>query len=117
MKRNDWIVILAVMFFISVASSFAIIYILDKYFIPKVKTVSMMSVINDENDDEYQKFLDGKLSQEEYLKKVEERMLKIQNALDYFSNGKDILLIEEAVVKTNKNNFISITQAVKNYVN
>ena len=40
-----------------------------------------------------------------------------QNALDYFSNWKDILLIEEAVVKTNKNNFISITQAVKNYVN
>jgi hypothetical protein len=116
MKRNDWITIVAVMFFITVASSFTTIYVLDKYFIPKVKTVSMMSVINDENDEEYQKFLDGKLSQEEYLKKVEERMLKIQNALDYFSNGKDILLIEEAVVKTNKNNFISITQAVKSHV-
>ena len=42
-------------------------------------------------------------------------MQKIQSALNYFTSSKDILLIEESVVKTDKNNYISITEAVKQY--
>ena len=42
-------------------------------------------------------------------------MAKIQSALDYFTGNNDILLVEEAVVKTNSNNYLSITEAVKKY--
>lgn len=41
-------------------------------------------------------------------------MQKIQSALNYFTSSKDTL-IEESVVKTDKNNYISITEAVKQY--
>ena len=42
-------------------------------------------------------------------------MAKIQSGLDYFTSKNDILLVEEAVIKTNSNNYISITEAVKKY--
>jgi len=117
MRKNEWISIVAIMFFISVVSAFTTLFISNKYFITKIKTVSMVEVLKDTNNDSYQKFLDGKLTQEEYTKTVENKMLKIQEALDYYTkNGKDILLVEEAVIKTNNNNFTSLTETIKNHV-
>jgi|GEM_PF-2210992 len=117
MKRENWIVVLSTIFLVSVLNIFITIFILDKYFIPKVKTISMTRVLSTLNDNSYQKFLDGKLTQEEYTKNIEEKMSSIQNALNYYSSKKDILLIEEAVVNTNKNSYISIiTESVLNYV-
>lgn len=43
-------------------------------------------------------------------------MIKIQSALNYFSSENTLLLVEEALIKTDKKNYISITEAVKNYV-
>ena len=43
-------------------------------------------------------------------------MIKIQSALNYFSSKNDIILVEEALIKTDKNSYISITEAVKRYV-
>jgi len=116
MKRENWIVVLSMIFLVCVLNIFVTIFILDKYFIPKVKTISMTRVLSTLNDNSYQKFLDGKLTQEEYTKSIEEKMSSIQNALNYYLNKKDILLIEEAVVNTNKNSSISITENVLNYV-
>jgi hypothetical protein len=115
MKRNDWIIISSMMFLSVVFSVFLTVFLMNKYVVPKVKTVSIMNVLNDKEDDSYQKFLDGKISQEEYSKLVETKMAKIQSALDYFTGNNDILLVEEAVVKTNSNNYLSITEAVKKY--
>ncbi len=116
MKRNDWFLVGSLMFLVAVFTAFSTTFIINKYFIPKVKTISIMSVLNNQEDESYKKFLDGKISQEEYTKAIETKMAKIQSALDYYSNGKDILLVEEAVIKSNNNNFISITEAVKDYV-
>ncbi|KLD98478.1 hypothetical protein L5F43_09995 [Aliarcobacter butzleri] len=117
MKKADWLMFITIIFFVAVITVFTTIFIMDKYFIPQIKTVSMMQVLSDEKDDSYQKFLDGKLTQEEYTKTVENKMLKIQEALDYYTkNGKDILLVEEAVIKTNNNNFTSLTETIKNHV-
>lgn len=115
MRKNDWIMIIAIMFFISVISSFSTIYIIDNKFIPRFKTVSIMEILNEE-DTNYQNFLDAKLTQEEYTKSIEEKMKKIQDAINYFSNGKDILIVEEAIIKADRNNYISITRAIKDYV-
>ena len=115
MKRNDWIIISSMMFLSVVFSVFLTVFLMNKYVVPKVKTVSIMNVLNDKEDDSYQKFLDGKISQEEYSKLVETKMAKIQSALDYFTGNNDILLVEEAVVKTNSNNYLSTTEAVKKY--
>ena len=116
MKRNDWIVISSMMFLSVVASVFLTVFLMNKYIVPKVKTVSIMNVLNDKEDESYQNFLDGKISQEEYSKLVETKMAKIQSGLDYFTSKNDILLVEEAVIKTNSNNYISITEAVKNHL-
>lgn len=116
MNKNEWISVIAIMFFVSVVSVFTTLFISNKYFIPKIKTVSMVEVLSDINDDSYEKFLEGKISQEEYTKLLEAKMIKVQNALNYYSSNNDILLVEEALVKTDKNNYISITEAVKNNV-
>lgn len=84
MRKNEWISIVAIMFFISVVSAFTTLFISNKYFITKIKTVSMVEVLKDTNDDSYQKFLDGTISQDEYSKLVETKMIKIQSALNYF---------------------------------
>ena len=76
MRKNEWISIVAIMFFISVVSAFTTLFISNKYFITKIKTVSMVEVLKDTNDDSYQKFLDGTISQDEYSE------LKIDESLD-----------------------------------
>lgn len=116
MRKYEWISVIAIMFFISVVSVFTTLFVSNKYFITKIKTVSMVEVLKDTNDDSYQKFLDGTISQDEYSKLVESKMIKIQSALNYFSSENTLLLVEEALIKTDKKNYISITEAVKNYV-
>ena len=116
MRKYEWISVIAIMFFISVVSVFTTLFVSNKYFITKIKTVSMVEVLKDTNDDSYQKFLDGTISQDEYSKLVETKMIKIQSALNYFSSKNDIILVEEALIKTDKNSYISITEAVKRYV-
>lgn len=115
MKKNDWLMILSAMFLVAVVTVFSTIFIMNKYFIPTVKTVSIMEVLNTGEDKSYSDFVSGAISQEEYTKAIENKMQKIQSALNYFTSSKDILLIEESVVKTDKNNYISITEAVKQY--
>ena len=65
MKRNDWIIISSMMFLSVVFSVFLTVFLMNKYVVPKVKTVSIMNVLNDKEDDSYQKFLDGKVSQDD----------------------------------------------------
>src|SRR5574344_1870499 len=116
MSRNDWSIITSILFLSFIVRVFSALYISNKFLIPKVKTVSMMQIMGDGNDENYIKFLNGELAQDDYSKLLEIRMKKIQDALNHYSNDRDILLVEEAVIKSNKNNFISITEAIKNYV-
>ena len=116
MRKYEWIRVIAIMFLISVVSVFTTLFVSNKYFITKIKTVSMVEVLNDTNDDSYQKFLEGIISQDEYSKLVESKMIKIQSALNYFSSENTLLLVEEALIKKKKKNYTSITEAVKNYV-
>ena len=102
MRKYEWISVIAIMFFISVVSVFTTLFVSNKYFITKIKTVSMVEVLNDTNDDSYQKFLEGIISQDEYSKLVESKMIKIQSALNYFSSENTLLLVEEALIKTDK---------------
>lgn len=97
-------------------SNIVTVFIVDKFYIPKVKTISLIEIINDKEDKTYQAFLDGKLTKEEYSSKLDQKMEAIQEAIEQLSNGKDILIAEEAVIKTEKNNYISLTSIVKNYV-
>lgn len=116
MKKNDWLMILSAMFLVAVITVFSTIFIMNKYFVPTIKTVSIMEVLNPgEEDKSYSDFVSGAISQEEYTRAVENKMQKIQSALNYFTSNKDVLLVEESVVKTDKNNYISITEAVKQY--
>lgn len=99
-----------------ILSNTVTIFITKQYLIPDVKTVSLMEIINDEDDANLKAFTDGKISEEEYTKKIENKMARLQESLDFYSNGKTILLIEEAVIKTKNNNYTSITEQIKNYV-
>ena len=51
MKRNDWIIISSMMFLSVVFSVFLTVFLMNKYVVPKVKTVSIMNVLNDKEDD------------------------------------------------------------------
>ncbi|MDX9814674.1 MAG: hypothetical protein RBS91_08465 [Sulfurimonadaceae bacterium] len=116
MARMDWIIItfgliatLALGFILSV-------YYVKEYVVPEVKTISLMSILNDSEDPLLIDYSEGKITQEQFEEQVKHRIEKTQEAMEYFTTPKDILLIEESVVKTSKNNTVSITEAVKNYV-
>lgn len=98
------------------ASNIITAFTIDRYFIPKVKTISLLEIINDKEDKYYKQFLDGKISKDEYSEKLDQKMEAIQEAISQISNGKDLLIAEEAVIKSDKNNYTSLTEAVKNYV-
>lgn len=112
LKKIEWVLIVILL----ILSNFSTIYLVEQYFIPKVKTVSLLEIINDKEDESYKLYVDKKITDEEYSKKIDEKMKYIQEALDLFSNGKNILIAEEAMIKTTNNNSVSITESVKNYV-
>lgn len=116
MKRNDWILIISIIFLFTTLGSVSTIYLIDKNNIPKFKTISMMEVMNDSNDEIFKQFSDGSISKDEYMKHLESKMQKIQEAINVYSNSKDVIFIEEAVIKSDKQNFISITDEIKDYV-
>lgn len=103
MTTKDWIIIVSII----LLSSAAQLLIVKKFLIPEVKTVDLVSLLEEERAANIKAVLDGKMTQEQFAENVKNTGTKIDK---FISAEKGLVLVKQCVVG---NNTQEITTSLK----